>query len=266
MPMLGYGSFGNWGNNPGGGGGGGGPTHPLDGLPAPTSAMSVDRDLLSAFAGGTKYTTATGVDSAKDQTGNGNHWNQITTITQPAISTFGPQSRTCISFDGTDDLLQQANTLPSVLSVSDGLVIVVCQVNSITTDASGSPYNNQPVFGDNGGYVGAGLRSTGPNVEAFSFNGFSVDKVTTGFSTGSVHVVMWRHTGGNLYVSVDGGTESSIASGNTSNYTGIAMRLGRSVGGQFVDIKIAEIVTWNGTMPNSTQLAAYIADCVARYA
>ena len=241
-------------------------TYPLDGLPAPTSAMSVDRDLLTSFAGGTKYTTATGVNSAKDQTGNGSHWNQATTSIQPTISSFGSHSRACLSFDGVDDFLQNANGLGSLLATTDGLVVAVVLASSIPTDNSGSAYGNMPVFGDNGGYVGAGLRSTGPNVEAFNFNGSSVNKQTTGFSTGAIHVVMWRHTGGTLYVSVDGGTEASVASGNTSNYTGVNMTLGKSVGAVFAAIELAEIVTWNGTMPNPTQLAAYIADCVARYA
>jgi len=171
-----------------------------------------------------------------------------------------------MSFDGVDDFMQNAVTLPSLISVSDGLVVAVVRVASITTDSS-SPISNNPVFGDNGGYVGAGLRSTGPNVEAFSFNGSNYGtKPTAGFSTGAVHVVMWRHTGGNLYVSVDGGTEASAAAGNTSNYTGVSMLLGKNAGASFAAIKLAEIVTWNATMPNSTQLAAYIADCVARYA
>ncbi|TGQ69505.1 hypothetical protein EN829_015105 [Mesorhizobium sp. M00.F.Ca.ET.186.01.1.1] len=240
------------------------PTYPLDGLPAPTSAMSVDRDLLSTFAGGTKYTTATGVNSAKDQTGNGNHWNQNTTTLQPTISSFGSHSRACLSFDGTDDMLQNANGLGSLLATTDGLVVAVVQVGSITTD-SNTPISNNPVFGDNGGYVGVGLRSTGPNAEAFNFNGSSYNKQTAGFSTGSVHVVMWRHTGGTLYISVDGGAEASVASGNTSNYTGVSMTLGKNAGSSYAAIKLAEIATWNGTMPNPTQLAAYIADCVARY-
>jgi hypothetical protein len=249
------------------------PVYPLDGLPAPTSAMSVDRDLLSAFAGGARYTTVSGfVDSAKDQTGNARDWNQTSTGLRPSISSFGSHSRACLSFDGVDDYLAGAN-LTNLMTVSDGLVVQVIQIGSITTD-SGTAYANNPAFGDNGGYVGIGFKSgqftnsNNPYLEAFNFNGSTYNKTPAGnvpITTGSVHVLMWRHTGGNLYLSVDGGTEDVVSAPNNSSIAGIQMLLGKNAGGGYAQINLAEIMTWNGTMPNSTQLAALLADCVARY-
>jgi len=243
--------------------GGGGPTYPLDGLPAPTSAMSVDRDLLSSFAGGTKYTTATGVDSAKDQSGNTRHWNQSSTSLQPVISTMGSHSRACMSFDGSDDYLVSNTTLPNLMTVSNGLVVTVALVNSISTDST-SPYQNNCIFGDNGAYLGIGFKSTGPVAEAFNFNGSFWNKVTAAISTGSVHVFMWRHTGTTLYLSIDGGTEVSVSSPDNSSLAGVSMYLARTTGA-YGSVKIAEHVTWGSTMPTAPQLAAYIADCIARY-
>jgi hypothetical protein len=53
---------------------------------------------------------------------------------------------------------------------------------------------------------------------------------------------MWRHHGGNIYISINGGTEVSVASGNTQSLTGLLL-LGGSGAGSGCNCKIAEVFT-----------------------
>jgi hypothetical protein len=238
----------------------------LDGLPVPTSAVSVSRNLFASFSG-TKYTTATGIDSLKDQTGNNFHFNQSFPQLQPTVGTMGANGRACAVFDGVDDKLPSSTSnLGNLISTTDGLMVAVVEIETISTDNSGAPWNNAVAFGDNNGYTGIGLRTTGPSAEMYNFNGSTWQKPSVTISTGDVHVLMWRHTGGNMYASIDGGTEQVIASGTTPSLVGATLILGQTGGtAPYANMKLAEFVSWNATMPTSTQLAAYIADCAAYY-
>ena len=234
--------------------GGGGPTYPLDGL-SPTGAWSMSRDLLTSFAGGTKYTTATGVDSWKDQTGNSRHFENVTGTVQPAVSTAGPNSRACLDFDGVDDYLQNAVTNASLFANNAALIIVSCLVDTISTDSS-DPTSDVGIFGDTGGYTGLSLRSTGPAALAYNFDG-NYDIASTGIATTVPLVLIFRHEGGTLYVSSNGGAEASVASGNTGDLA-YNTRLGRK-NSAFLDGKVFEMASFS-TVPSAPARATLIAD------
>lgn len=224
---------------------------------SPTSAHSMFRDLLSAWAGSNRYTTVTGINSLKDQTGNGHNYDQSSTTLQPAVSTAGPLSKTCADLDGTDDYLSAVHDASNYLTVGDAFIVVSCFVDTITQDST-SPYANQVVIGDNSGYLGIGLRSTGPVAEAYNFNGSFWDKPTVSISTGTALVLTWRHTGSVIYTSVNGGAESSHSSGNTASLA-TRLAIGHAVS-NYADMKFFEMATWNsGTTPDATARAAIIA-------
>lgn len=241
-------------------GGGGAPAFPLDGK-SPTGAWSMFRDLLSSFVGGTRYTTATGVNSLNDQTGNGRHFQQATTTLQPAVTTAGPNSKTCLDFDGTDDVLINLSNQSNFITNNASFIVISCLVDTISTDNAGSPSANCCVFGDPGGYTGLVLRSTGPSALAYNFDGnYDATSLVT-IATATPLVLAVRHDSGTLYVSKNGGTEGSVASGNTGDLA-YKLQLGRSIGA-WLDGKIFEIATFS-TVPDSTTRAAIIADFMSQ--
>jgi len=231
------------------------PALPLDGLTA-TGAWSMSRDLLTTFVGGTRYTTATGVNSLNDQTGNARHFTNSGGSQQPAVTTAGPNSRTCADFDGNDDSLG-AVALSSLMSSTAGWIVVSCIVDAITVDqGTGSlVYLNNGVCGDAGGYAGLVTRTTGPSVTAFNYDG-NYDTLSNTIATGTPYVFTWRHEGGNIYMSVNGGSESLVASGTTSNMSG-QFCIGQAYGKG--NVKIFEVATFS-TIPSSDERDALVAD------
>jgi hypothetical protein len=101
------------------------------------------------------------------------------------------------------------------------------------------------------------LLTASGRIQAFNFDG-STD-VAIGASTAAAlnvnHVIVWKHTGGNLSCSVDGGTEVTVASGNTANMTG-GFYLARLTSAGF-DGKFLELYVWN-TVPSSGDQVAII--------
>ena len=70
---------------------------------------------------------------------------------------------------------------------------------------------------------------------------------------------MWRHNSGNVYISINGGTEIAVASGNTVNLAG-QVYLGAGSGPlTFCNCKIAEVFTTNDGSQTAA-LAAAIAN------
>jgi hypothetical protein len=62
---------------------------------------------------------------------------------------------------------------------------------------------------------------------------------------------MWRHHGGTLYFSVNGGSEVSVASGNTTNLGAGSLRLGGPA-------NYADFIIWEGfTTTDGSQTAAF---------
>jgi hypothetical protein len=231
----------------------------LDGTSA-TGAWSMYRDLLTSFVGGTRYTTATGVNQVTEQTGSARHLRQTNTTFQPVVTTAGPNSRTCADFDGSNDSFDLASgSLSNFITASSGYVVVSFIADAITSSAS-SIYDNNPVFSDGAGYIGLFMKS--PNIlGAFNWDGNADAALFTPITTATPYVAEWRHEGGNLYVRVNGGTETSVASGNTSSVSGGLQIAGQTIKG---NIKFFEIATWS-TVPALATRNAIVANFMAQH-
>jgi hypothetical protein len=234
----------------------------LDGT-SPTGAWSMYRDLLTSFVGGTRYTTATGVSLINDQTvasPNRNFGNAGTTA-QPVVTTAGPMNRTCADFDGVNDALYtQVAALSSLIAAASGYIVVSFIADAITT-SDATIYFNSTVIGDTGQYIGLHLK-TPSTINSYNYDG-TVDLSTLTITTATPYVVEWRHEGGNIYLRVNGGTEVSTASGNTSSLTS-ALWLGSSGGGYCGNIKFFEMATWS-TVPALATRNAIVADFMAQH-
>lgn len=225
---------------------------PLDGLGA-TAAFSISRDLLTSFIGGTRYTTvSSAIDLVTDQTGNSRNLTQTTAGARPTVAAGGSNSRDAMSFDGSDDNLRMTGiALSTVITNSAGYIVVSCVVDAVSTNDTGSTFNNDALFHDSANFMGVfGLNSAG----AHTLRGYNWDgnqDVPTGHSitTGASLVVEWKHSGGNVSTRINAGTANSTASGNTSTMTG-NLAFGAKVSGtsQPMDVRIVEIAVFNTTL------------------
>ena len=235
---------------------------PLDGLANVTGAWSLSRKLLSSFEGAF-YTLDTGVASVADQTGNSRHLAQATGAAQPSLASTGPQNRAAARHDGADDLLQTV-ALSSLIAAGTGHIVFCGIVRAIASDNAIAP--NDAMWGDSAGYVANFLRSTGPSVNAYNYDGTDdVVSITTGFALDAIFVHEWRHEGGNLHARVNGGSWSSAASGNTPVLSGL-LRTGTWYTGIgiFTALDLFEIVTFNA-VPDEEERDALVANMTAYY-
>lgn len=241
------------GNNNGNHGQNGAAAFNLNGLSS-TGAWSASRDLLTAFAGNSRYTTATGVDSLKDQSGNARNLDQATGDRQPLITTAGPNSRICLDFDGSDDNLNGA-TLTNFISNTAAYAIVSFLADAITL-ANASMWTNHRLLADNGGYWGLFLKDSGgsPDIGAvINYDGTEDVASSTTISAGTAYVIETRHESGQLYVRINNGSWSAgTASGNTADLTN-AMYMGGSTLTAMFNGKIFEAATWS-SVPTSGQM------------
>jgi hypothetical protein len=224
---------------------------PLDGT-SPTAAWSMSRDLLTSFAGGTRYTTATGVNSLNDQSGNGRHMTQATAGSQPSVTTAGPNSRTCADFDG--DFLEGA-AISNFIAAGAGYMIVSVLFDAIAT--TGSPtYAADAIMADTGGYAGifAGDGPTPFTVNAYNYDGNQdYASGSTSIVVATAYVIEWKHESGTLYCRVNGGTWGSTGSGDTQSL-GNALRLGHGyASAASLNGKIFEAATWSTVPSGATQ-------------
>lgn len=233
-------------------------SHPLDGL-SPTGAFSFSRKLLSAY-GGSFYTTNTGVvDALLDQSGNSYDLTQGTGADRPTPATAGPNSVACGDFDGAGDYLT-GTAISNLISNSAGYVIATVLIDAVANNAA-NVYQNNAIFSDSGGFVGIfakNVSGTTPTFFAYNWDGNADSDSGSAFSLATAYVLTWRHESGTLYLSVNGGTETTVASGNTSTMTG-NLRLGAQGAGTFLDGKIFEAATFS-TIPTSGQRTAMIQD------
>jgi hypothetical protein len=96
-------------------------------------------------------------------------------------------------------------------------------INTVTAN-SGNPYDNEPVWGDAGGFMGLYIRNTTGTPEtaqAYNFSGGNQSAEAAVITPGTAYVVEWWHDSGNVFLCVNNGTPVSVASGNTGNVGGV---------------------------------------------
>jgi hypothetical protein len=229
-----------------------------------TAAWSMDRVLLAAY-GGALYTTATGVSSWNDQTGNARHMVQATAANQPVVTTAGPKARACAAFDGVNDVLAGA-ALSNFITASTGYIVTVFLPRAATTDNAAPAYMNDAAWADANGYAGVYFTSSG-KVYANSFGAGSSVALHSGIPiNGPVLVAEWKQESGTLWFRLNGGSWASAAAGNIGAMTN-ALRFGAPYPsfGTWSDLYLFEAVSFN-VIPSVAQQDALVADMVARYA
>ncbi len=177
-----------------------------------------------------------------DQSGVAHHFSQSTSGSRPTLKLNIQNSKPVIRFDGTDDLMTNSAQVGTFIVNTAYTYFIVWKATAINTNGATTDQNDS-IICDTGGYFGMFLKSA-PTQWVYNWDGTS-DSATTSIATGSFMVSMGRHETGNLYSSVNGGSETSTASGNTQVTTG-TMKIGNDrLGSNFLDGDIAEMIVYN---------------------
>lgn len=220
-----------------------------------------------------------------DQSGSQRDLVITSTSNAPAAITSGPNSRACADFVGSnpDEMHTSTSSIPpdlitDVMSESAGYIVISIRPDVVTQN---------PV--DGGGptaaHLCAGIIGAGPfwfdlglsvradaTLHAFNNDGsgsvdqFGGDPDTASSAAGAVPVggnpcvVEWWHQDGFLNQRVNGAGQTSVASGDTSDLTGLSIRMGHGgVTGTQFDGKIFEAMIFS-TVPTLAERDAIVAD------
>ena len=119
--------------------------------------------------------------------------------------------------DGVDDRLI-GPSISNLVSASAYEACVGARVLAVST-SNASPWLNQTLLADSLGYVGVGYMTTSNIIGGFNYD-VNSDTATQSMTPPSTFVLQQRHDGGNLVLSLNGGSEASAASGNTTSTIG----------------------------------------------
>ena len=171
--------------------------------------------------------------------------------TRALWNSVGINSIGSADFDGSNDVITGYNDAGTVTtSVSTYITasaFTTFVAIRVTGDCSNDAnmWNNDAVWCDNEGWVGLHCKTVGGVTTLYAYNYDSnVDSVGIVISQNTDYVVMVRHESGNLYISINNGSESSVASGNTGSTAGILI-VGHGNASTRMPVRIGEIVIYN---------------------
>jgi hypothetical protein len=173
----------------------------------------------------------------------------------------------CLDFDGTDDELRTVNNA----SISDYLnsgsflgdqaktIIVAFYAESITS-SNADPVENHSIIGGSESFVLSCKSVSGTPKVQFCNNDAGWDTIEQTIAATTTVVACARHDATNIYLSVDGGSETSAASGATSGWPNTYINIGKAGGGAVrFNGRIGEIALYNAALTGSdlTDAIAY---------
>jgi hypothetical protein len=171
----------------------------------------------------------------------------------------------CLDFDGTDDELRVVGdaTRASYLNTGEFMgdqakTILVAFWAEAVTSTSADPSELHAVVGTSGDCNLSLKDVAGTPTLQFNNHDGSWDTVSKTVATGTTVVACARHDTSNIYLSVDGGSESSTASGATSGWPIAELRVGRGGGSVFFNGRVGEIAIYSAAL-TGTDLTAAIA-------
>ena len=228
---------------------GGASAPPLDAFTTGlTGAWSMSRKLLTSY-GGSFYTDTSGtVSTLFDQSGAGRNFVQGSGI-RPLVATQGG----IVVADLTPNVHQMTTTaaMNQFITASAGYIVVVVYMDAHVSTQS-------VVWRDGVVATQVSVLTSTAQMSAYNDDGAadSAAGAATVVSPPNGYVMTWRHEGGVIYANLNGGTDVSVASGNTTNLTG-GFIFGRITSYGF-DGKFYEAYMWN-TVPSAGDRAAIIA-------
>jgi hypothetical protein len=227
----------------------------------------VNTDVWKFYQSGTPYHNTAGADGDNIEVWDDADGKALALIPSVALvdgatyKTATPLMQlSCLDFNGSnemyvlwDDTGVTAQLLSAILGAGAKTLIAAIYVKGVTSNAAGA-WNNEAIFCDQvtgkGTFFGLHLRNTGSGYKIIAYNwGGSENKVELDILLNTSYVVTLRHDGTNLYISLNGGSESSVASTNTTDMTGACV-LARSIPAFpiFFNGRIGEIAFYNAAL------------------
>lgn len=175
-----------------------------------------------------------------------------------------------LEFNGTSDEMQIYNiagvtsrTFDTFFSATAYTTFVSFRIQSDCSN-NATIYNNDAIFADTAGYFGLFCKTNAgvTSVTAYNYD-TNEDTVSINISQDTDYVAMMRHQGGNLYLSLNNGAESSVASGVTGSLAG-AMILGRSgfLATNYTPLIVGEVLFYDTALSGTafTEIYSYMTD------
>lgn len=172
---------------------------------------------------------------------------QATQADQPQIVASGAvvtgsNSKPAMDFDGTSDCFAQSTgTLDTLIAAGAMTVWAVFNADAIATDA-GNAWFNDGIYTDSGAFMGINLQQTN-GILGWNYDGTG-DVTVNAITTGNWNLVEMRHESGNLSTNKNGGSDNTIASGDTQSMTG-TVNVGRNHATSFFNGKMHEMVFYD---------------------
>jgi hypothetical protein len=186
----------------------------------------------------------------------------VFTATPLYKSTAPPMPLSCLLFDGTNDAMEICTRTGAVhsgagntlLGASAKTLLISFRVVGASND-SATPYSNNLLIGDNNQFWGLYVRNDSGTYRLY-FYGFdgSVDAFNIVISLNTNYVAMLRHDGVDLFGSINGGSESTVAHGATQGITNAIFVGGFT--GRFLNTYVGEVLTYDANLTGATLTAA----------
>lgn len=183
-----------------------------------------------------------------DQSGNGFDFTQSTEAAKPIYTENELNGLPVIRFDGSDDEMTSAATMGDFIDAGSFTVLVAAVINGTSSNVGGA-YNNHALFGTTSGAMNIHAR-TNDVVYCGIYDGG--DKlVGRSYTEGDVFIFRARLDGGSIYVDLDGGSESSTASGDASGLANSCF-LGRDDNGdQHLEFDLCEMIVFDSVLSDA---------------
>jgi hypothetical protein len=199
------------------------------------------------------------VGTWSDQSGNGYNLTQGTAANKPTLKTNIKNGRSIVRFDGTNDYMD-GTTITNIMSTTTLSAYIVVNVKAYTTNTANG-YDNDTIFTETtGGNLSLYTRSTGvTGIEVYDGAQKQATKTTVADTWYVIHI---RRDSGTTYISVNNGSESSVAAGAASFIPG-NIRFGTNYAAavaDFIQMDLAEVVMYNTAVGSSdrTSLQTYL--------
>lgn len=207
--------------------------------------LFLDADSISGSDGDSIATWA-------DESGNSRNFTQSTAGYKPLLkkTTNGINGHNVLRFDGSDDFLQPAANRNTFIAVGAHTIWLVYKIFAITTDGTNA-WSNEAAIADESEYFGYYFRSS---VGAIAYiDDGSVRSASKAISTSVAIITKWRHTGGNQYMSINGGSEATSAAGNVGGTDSQLILGSGNEDGEEAQIDIAELIIFNSALSAANQ-------------
>lgn len=180
---------------------------------------------------------------------------QTATGESPTFDADGINGLGALQFDGTDDILElraddgtTARTLANFFTGNFTAWASFRLTGALSTEAT-NLYQNDGIICDASAYWGMHVFDNAgtPTLAGFCYSASSAHYVTTPIALNTNIVASFRGDGTNIYLAVQGGSETSVVSGNPDSVAGAVVLGASDFGGNFTPVRFGEGIVYNAS-------------------